>query len=236
VASIAHAIGWDFLPVNPTTFLSKGLGNIYVQAKELFEDLRDLYRTVVFFDEMDAMLQRRVDDSGKPQLTVEQQFLTTSMLPQLANLYDDNRLLFFVATNYGKTFDAAIVRPGRFDMLLFMGPPTWRAKRDHLMVLTTLQDETSSPDIQWRLGEWVHDDEPLGESLSLATVGEIRAMMNSLCMGEALDIAIGNGTITKDAFRQRAEMWKDERFTLCKDKDNELRSQYFKEKDTSEIR
>jgi AAA family ATPase len=94
---------------------------------------------------MDAMLQARVDEEGKVQLTVEQQFLTTSMLPHLTDLYENRRVLFFVATNYGKTFDTAITRPGRFDMLLFVGPPNWRAKRQSLDALVHVRSRDVSP-------------------------------------------------------------------------------------------
>src|SRR5439155_8175130 len=56
------------------------------------------------------------------------QFLTTSMLPKLAKLYDQGRVLFFMATNHQGEFDEAIKRPGRFGLLIHMGVPTWSEK------------------------------------------------------------------------------------------------------------
>jgi SpoVK/Ycf46/Vps4 family AAA+-type ATPase len=108
VKAIARRIGWDFVPINPSDFLKRGLPEIYVQSNEIFRDLRDLQHAVVFFDEMDAMVQRRVGQEGTPQLDVAQQFLTTSMLPNLADLRGNGKVLFFVATNYRQTFDEAI--------------------------------------------------------------------------------------------------------------------------------
>ncbi|MCH7726564.1 MAG: AAA family ATPase [Planctomycetes bacterium] len=239
VRAIAQAIGWHFLEINPSVFLTKGLEGIYAQTNKLFSDLRDLYRTVVFFDEMDAMLQARVDDEGKVKLTVEQQFLTTSMLPHLTELYDAKKVLFFVATNYGKTFDTAITRPGRFDMLLFLGPPDWKTKRDNIAQLATLTDETVNDDdaintVKTTLESWVPDDHPREEALSLATFGEMRAMMNVLCREKSLEDAIEDQTITADIFLDTVRRWEDERFALCVSA--KLKEQFKNEKDTSEIR
>jgi len=122
--AIAQALGWPLIVINPSKFVEAGLDTVFVKAEEIFEDLGDLSRVVVFFDEMDALTQSR-KGAGLDTAT---QFLTTSMLPQLTKLHDQGRLLFFMATNYQDRFDAAIKRAGRFDLLLCMGPPTLSAK------------------------------------------------------------------------------------------------------------
>lgn len=239
VRAIAEAIGWHFLPINPSLFLTQGFEGIYAQTNTLFTDLRDLYKTIVFFDEMDAMLQARVDEKGKVQLDVKQQFLTTSMLPHLTDLYERRKVLFFVATNYGKTFDTAITRPGRFDMLLFLGPPDWNTKRDNISELAELKDETkknqdSMNELKATLAQWVPDGHAREKALNLATFGEMRAMINILCRGKTLEDAIQDGTITQESFRNTVDLWEKERFALCVSE--ELSAQYKEEKDTSEIR
>ena len=50
-------------------------------------------------------------------------FLTTAMLPKLARINKERRILFVVATNYIHSFDVAISRAGRFDLVLQMMPP-----------------------------------------------------------------------------------------------------------------
>ena len=187
VRAISQAIGWDFVEITPTAFLiNNGLDGVYAAAKNIFRDLRDLRRTVVFFDEMDAMLQRRVDEEGKPQLTVQQQFMTTSMLPHLAELYDAQRVLFFFATNYRTTFDLAITRAGRFDMLLFVGPPTWQEKASHVSIFTELQDDTRAKAIGDLLLSWVPDADPLQEVLTRATFSET-ARFVPICVSGQID-------------------------------------------------
>jgi ATPase family associated with various cellular activities (AAA) len=238
VRAVAHAIGWNFLPITPSAFLADGLAGIYVNAQNLFRDLRDLSRTVVFFDEMDAMLQRRVSGSGaeqKVQLTFEQQFLTTSMLPHLADLYDDGKVLFFVATNYGKTFDDAIIRPGRFDMLLFIGPPDWATKIESIAALAKLSAKDKAGVVQETLREWIPPEaKELLKALDRATFGEMKSLFWMICQGKALDVAIVDKTVTRESFCKHVENWKSERFCLCANE--KLSDQYDNEKDTSEIR
>jgi ATP-dependent 26S proteasome regulatory subunit len=127
---VAKRLGWPFLQLSPTDFLRAGMDGIYRQVGEVFEDLLDLYGVVILFDEMDALVQRREGPkTGTPvQLDVTQKFLTTSMLPRLLRLRKDGRTIFFMATNHQAQFDVAIKRPGRFDLLIPMGPPTFEEK------------------------------------------------------------------------------------------------------------
>jgi hypothetical protein len=234
VRSIARAIGWDFVEINPSNFLKQGLPAIYAQADEIFKDLHDLERAVVFFDEMDAMVQRRVGQEGTPQLDVEQQFLTTSMLPNLAALYDGGKVLFFVATNYLQTFDEAVTRPGRFDMLLFIGPPAWSSKRKHLKALLPKRllpgvNDKQLENLSRKLGKFAPDGGLLAQRLDIATIGETRAMFDDMFSGKSsvmnLDCA---------GFQSIAQKWSEHYFSLRAG--TELRRQYESERGRSEVR
>lgn len=130
VRAFAAELRWPLVEIEPSNFLTSGMENIYGRAKEIFEDLGDLSAAVVFFDEMDALVRTR-DDEAHP-LDVMSRFLTTSMLPKLAKLHDDGRVIFFFATNYQGEFDQAIKRPGRFDILLCVWPPTWVKKLESI--------------------------------------------------------------------------------------------------------
>jgi hypothetical protein len=126
---LAAKLGWPLLVIDPSHFLSKGIENIYSRATEIFRDLEGLSAVVVLFDEMDALVRTR---DGRNLIDLTSQFLTTSMLPKLATLHAQASLVFLFATNYQAGFDAAIKRPGRFDVLLCVGPPTWKEKLRHI--------------------------------------------------------------------------------------------------------
>jgi SpoVK/Ycf46/Vps4 family AAA+-type ATPase len=131
---IAERLGWPLIVITPSEFLSKGLEQIYVRVHEVFEDLMDISASVVLFDEMDALAQTRGKTENE-ELDVTRQLLTTSMLPKLANLWNRGRVVFLMATNHRQQLDAAITRPGRFDLLICVGPPPWANKLDGLPVV-----------------------------------------------------------------------------------------------------
>jgi hypothetical protein len=126
--ALAAKLGWPLLVIDPSHFLSGGIENIYSRATEIFRDLQDLSAVVVLFDEMDALVRTRAGQ----RIDLTSQFLTTSMLPKLAALHDQASLVFLFATNYQAAFDPAIKRPGRYDVLLCVGPPVWKRKLQHI--------------------------------------------------------------------------------------------------------
>jgi SpoVK/Ycf46/Vps4 family AAA+-type ATPase len=83
----------------------------------------ELDHTVVLFDEIDELVRER--DMEKDAFG---RFLTTSMLPKLAELWEARKILYFVATNHINYFDSAIIRSHRFDALILVSPPSFDAK------------------------------------------------------------------------------------------------------------
>lgn len=129
--AVAERLGWTFIELTPSDFLKGGLSGIYDSVNDVFDDLMDLFGTVILFDEMDALVQSREmgdAEAESQQLDVTQKFLTTSMLPKLLKLRKSGRSIFFMATNHQGRFDPAIKRSGRFDLLIRMGPPSFTQK------------------------------------------------------------------------------------------------------------
>lgn len=130
--SIATYLGWPIVIITPSHFLGKGLEQVHAQVDEVFRDLMDLRKAVVLFDEMDALAQTREEDpdgeSGE-SLDVTRQLLTTSMLPKLSDLWNKAGVVFLMATNHKQHLDPAITRANRFDLLLCVAPPPWKAKK-----------------------------------------------------------------------------------------------------------
>jgi hypothetical protein len=217
VRKLAEAVAWPCVEIRPSNFLERGLDNIYVVADEIFADLTDLSRTVIFFDEMDALVQSR----NEP-LDATRQFLTTSMLPKLAGLHTEGRSVFFFATNYRTTFDEAITRPGRFDLLLCVGPPSWREKLKNVgeMVTATWLGRTltssMSPaeqvaavdQLRDQLKRWAQDED-LGEKLGRFTYDEMKVFIEELLKGtkEKDSLATAVAKLEKEKFVSTAQLW-----------------------------
>jgi hypothetical protein len=123
VTAVAGAIGWNYVELHPSHFVAEGLPSVQHTADVIFRKLMELDHTVVLFDEIDELVREREiepDQFGR--------FLTTSMLPRLAELWRGRKVMFFVATNHIEYFDRAVTRSERFDAIIFMSPPAFDAK------------------------------------------------------------------------------------------------------------
>jgi hypothetical protein len=121
--AVAQCIDWQYIEIHANHFVADGMPQVHRRADEIFRRLMQLDHAVVFFDEIDELVRER--DGGHEAFG---RFLTTSMLPKLAELWDQRRVIYFVATNYIKFFDRAITRSGRFDALIMVSPPSYSAK------------------------------------------------------------------------------------------------------------
>jgi ATPase family protein associated with various cellular activities (AAA) len=132
VEAVAGAIDWRFVEVLASDFLSEGMDRVPAKADEIFDQLMELDRCVILFDEIDELIRSRNDEADPFG-----RFLTTSMLPKLAQLWEQRRVLFFVATNDVDAADAAIKRTQRFDARIFAAPPAFHVKRRLLAKILT---------------------------------------------------------------------------------------------------
>lgn len=128
VRSLATVLGWHFVELHASDFVAEGLGDVQKTADKIFKQLMELDHTVVLFDEIDELVRER-EGAGTETFG---RFLTTSMLPKLAQLWEQRKVLYFVNTNHIPYFDAAITRAERFDAVLFVPPPSYSEKKKEL--------------------------------------------------------------------------------------------------------
>jgi transcription termination factor NusB len=121
---IADFLGWPLLAIDPSHLLRNGMDGIQAEANAIFRMLEQTERVVVLFDEFDELVLER----GSPRAETFSRFLTTAMLPKLASIHSRATLVFIIATNNIGDFDLAIRRQGRFDLVLQIMPPTFKAK------------------------------------------------------------------------------------------------------------
>src|SRR5205823_12777159 len=99
------------------------------RLRSLFEGLFDLEEAVIFFDEFEHLGLKR-DGQTTP---VEP--LTAELLRGLPALRASGRVLAICATNYIRLLDPALLRPGRFDLVLPTGLPDGRDRATILRAL-----------------------------------------------------------------------------------------------------
>jgi hypothetical protein len=120
---ISQHLGCPRLNVDPSYLVQDGMDHLYSRANKLFSMLAMAEQIVVLLDEFDEMGR---DRSGNQDIL--SRLITTSMLPKLAAINDERKIVFLLATNYVSKFDTAFSRGGRFDMVIQIMPPTLDAK------------------------------------------------------------------------------------------------------------
>jgi SpoVK/Ycf46/Vps4 family AAA+-type ATPase len=203
---LAANLQWPLVEIDPSKFLQNTFQNIYVQAETIFKDVMDMYGVVVLFDELDALVQKR-DGTDAPD--TESKFLTTYMLPKLAKLHDQRRLVFLMATNFQEKFDDAIKRAGRFDFLLCLGPPSLDAKCSSLHVFLGRENVTEENREKIEacgalLLQHAQSDPWVRDQLALYTFLEFRSFVSKL--GDVNSIADRVASLKPESIRKLVEV------------------------------
>jgi transitional endoplasmic reticulum ATPase len=112
--------------------MSKYIGESERGVREVFHKARQASPCIIFFDEFESLVPER-GMSSDSQVTerVISQFLT-----ELDGLEDLRGILVLAATNRKDLIDSAILRPGRFDLLLDFPLPDEIAREDIFEVHT----------------------------------------------------------------------------------------------------
>jgi hypothetical protein len=121
-SEIAKALGWPLLTIETSDLLALGVDRMAHQAGVVFRKFDQLREVVIFIDEVEEFVRTRADEDRESRLT------TTAMLTLIQRLRSLQRSILILATNHVSTFDPAIMRPGRFDLLVLIKPPSVDSK------------------------------------------------------------------------------------------------------------
>jgi SpoVK/Ycf46/Vps4 family AAA+-type ATPase len=152
----AGASGVAFLSLAPAdVYASSYVGQAEAVVRRAFSLARSAAPCVLFFDEMDAIVGN--DGAGGAGMSrgssAEARVLST-FLNEMDGVdggsWKDG-VLVLGATNRPWTLDAALLRPGRFDKVIYVPPPDWEGRRSilelqcrHWMPTTTVDDDVDA--------------------------------------------------------------------------------------------
>ncbi|RLI59612.1 MAG: AAA family ATPase, partial [Candidatus Thorarchaeota archaeon] len=122
----------NFISIRGPEIFNKYVGESEKAIREIFKKARQTAPCVLFFDEIDAIMSARGlrDDTGVTQRIVNQ------FLAELDGMQSLQNVLVIGATNRADILDPAVLRPGRFDTILFVPPPDKEARIAILKVHT----------------------------------------------------------------------------------------------------
>ena len=129
--AVATESGANFIAIRGPEVLSKWVGESEKAIRQIFKRARMVAPAVVFFDEIDSIASiRGSDPSGVIDRIVNQ------LLTELDGIQPLRRVVVVAATNRPDLLDPALLRPGRFDKLIYVTPPDYRARLEIFKVHT----------------------------------------------------------------------------------------------------
>jgi AAA family ATPase len=110
--------GLNFFAVKGPELFSKYVGDSEKAVRDIFKKARMSSPSIIFFDEIDAMASSRSSESSG----VEDKVLC-QLLNEMDGIEGRGKVILFGATNRPDILDKALIRPGRFDRLIYIPPP-----------------------------------------------------------------------------------------------------------------
>ena len=127
----ARAAEANFIAPKSSDLLSKWFGESEQQIARLFARARQVAPTVIFIDELDSLVPARGGGLGEPQVTER---VVNTILAEMDGLEELQSVVVIGATNRPNLIDPALLRPGRFDELIYVSVPDRPGRRKILEI------------------------------------------------------------------------------------------------------
>jgi len=115
----------NFIHVKGPALMNKFVGESEKGVREIFRKAKQTAPCIIFFDEIDALVPKRgsgITDAHSSERVISQ-FLT-----EMDGLEELRGVMILAATNRIDIIDSAMLRPGRFDLILQVPPPDREAR------------------------------------------------------------------------------------------------------------
>jgi transitional endoplasmic reticulum ATPase len=122
--AVANESEANFISIKGGELLSKWLGESEKAVRKIFRKARQVAPCIIFFDEIDAIAQMRGIDEGSR--AVER--VLNQLLIEMDGLEELHGVIVIGATNRPDILDPALLRPGRFDRLVYVRPPDKKSR------------------------------------------------------------------------------------------------------------
>jgi transitional endoplasmic reticulum ATPase len=162
---LAQAVGTttevNFIVARGPELLSKWVGESERGIREVFRRARQSAPSIVFFDELDAITPARGNSTGDGQIGDR---MVGQFLLELDAIGDDSGVVVLAATNRPDIIDKALLRPGRFDLVIELPEPNREAR---LAIIGVLCKST-----------------PLGDDVDFGALADLTQGMNGAELAE----------------------------------------------------
>jgi len=131
--AVATESEMNFISIKGPEVFSKWVGESEKAIRETFRKGRMAAPAVIFIDEADSLVPRRgggYSDSGVTERVISQ------LLTEMDGLESLKNVIVIAATNRPDILDPAMLRPGRFDRLIYVPPPDEESRLEILKIYT----------------------------------------------------------------------------------------------------
>jgi len=183
--AIARESGVNFISVKGPALLSKYVGESERAVREVFKKAKQVSPCILFFDEIDSITPTR--GSGDSSRVVER--VISQFLSEMDGIEELKGILVLGATNRIDIMDPALIRTGRFELLIELPVPDKKARHEIFKVHTR--------------GKPLAEDVDL-EGLAARTEGLVGSDVEALCRKAALSAIrefINNGEKNVQQFK-----------------------------------
>jgi len=121
----------NFISIKGPEILSKWVGESERAVREVFRRAKQAAPSVIFFDEVDAIAPIRGGGYGDSHVTER---VISQLLTEMDGIEELRGVVVLAATNRPDIIDPAILRPGRFDKILYVPLPDFEARKEILKI------------------------------------------------------------------------------------------------------
>ncbi|HQC13535.1 MAG TPA: AAA family ATPase, partial [Methanoregulaceae archaeon] len=192
----------NFISVKGPELLSKWVGESEKGVREIFRKARQASPSIIFFDEVDALVPKRGTYMGSSHVT---ESVVSQILTELDGLEELKDVTVIGATNRPDMLDPALMRPGRMERHIYVPPPDAEGRKKIFDVYledgeTILAADVSIDDLVAETEHFVGADiEALVREAKLAAMREFIQVMGDKPEQEITDAAV-NVRITRKHF------------------------------------
>jgi transitional endoplasmic reticulum ATPase len=124
--AVANESECNFIAVKGPELLSKWVGESEKGVREIFRKARQASPSIIFFDEIDALVPKRGTYQGSSHVT---ESVVSQILTELDGMVELKNVTILAATNRPDMLDEALLRPGRLERHIFVPAPDEESRR-----------------------------------------------------------------------------------------------------------
>ena len=143
--AVARESEANFIATKSSDLLSKWYGESEQQVARLFARARQVAPTVIFIDEIDSLAPHRGGGLGEPAVTER---VVNTLLAEMDGLEELRGVVVIGATNRPTLLDPALLRPGRFDELIYIPVPEREGRLQILKIHTVEMPMSGDVDLE----------------------------------------------------------------------------------------